>query len=451
MTEIRTGLPQLASFTSDTAGLGTAALAGQVAGQGVDLSALAARFVEMAAKLASAGAGTTGAARGEGSVSNANGAPSLPAPPDNISAEDMAMVLQNLQTKTQDAQLRTSSENLRMAKTKMEQNQAQQLEKIKEWADKTAEANAKAKSSSALGWFGKIAGFVASIVAVAVAAVATVATAGAAAPLLAIAVIGMVGAGMSLANEISKSQGGPEISIGKYLNEACTKMFISMGMDEKDAEKAGKLAGGAIGVMSGAVVFEPGMMGSMMEGIALLSGADEKQAAIVSMTFTIAATLAIAVGMAVASGGASTASTASSAGNLAGGAGRATTAASTTASTTLAATKAAGSSAETVGKVGRITQAVGQITQGSAQLSQGVLAISIAGDRKDAENTIADRKVLSAMMVKLAAQMEEDRENVKKVIDEMQAGMQVVSQMLAGAAASRTQIAGNIGGGRSMA
>lgn len=41
--------------------------------------------------------------------------------------------------------------------------------------------------------------------------------------------------------------------------------------------------------------------------------------------------------------------------------------------------------------------------------------------------------------------MEEDREEIKKVMQQMQDGIQIVNQMIAGAAQSRSQLSANLG------
>ena len=92
-----------------------------------------------------------------------------------------------------------------------------------------------------------------------------------------------------------------------------------------------------------------------------------------------------------------------------------------------------------------IISATSQITQGVTSVTQGSLGIATAADRKDAENLQADKKTLEALMVKIQKQMEEGREELKKVIQQIEESTQIVSKMLAGATESMEQITANIG------
>ena len=86
-----------------------------------------------------------------------------------------------------------------------------------------------------------------------------------------------------------------------------------------------------------------------------------------------------------------------------------------------------------------------QIVQGATSVATGGLKISEAIDKRDAENIIADKKELEAAMVKLQKQMEEGREELKKVIQQIEEGLQAVTKMIAGAADSMAQVTSNIG------
>ncbi|MBJ7263416.1 MAG: type III secretion system translocon subunit SctE, partial [Burkholderiaceae bacterium] len=239
------------------------------------------------------------------------GAPRIDAPNQNFSVNDLTDLLRSMRSKSQDGQLRAAKEGIEAAKLKAEANNNAQLEKVKEWVDKCKEAESKGLLGKIFGWVGKIFAALAAAVLVVVAAVATVATGGAAAPLLAIAVIGAVSATMSLASAISQEAGGPAISIdsliqhtvGKFLTDVC-------GVDPKVAENISRIVGGVVGIASLAVVIEPSLVGNMVQGIAILSGADEQTAGYIGMAVTIAATIAVGIAMAVATCGTSAAGTA---------------------------------------------------------------------------------------------------------------------------------------------
>jgi len=349
-----------------------------------------------------------GQQQGDGVV-DARGAPALDAPSKEFSPSDMVDLLRSLRTKSQDAQLESAQRGLESARIKSEKNTEAQLQKIKEWIDKTKEEENKGFFAKLFGWIGKIVAVIASIAAVAVAAVATAATGGAAAPLLALAVVGAIGATLSLADQISKECGGPEISISNLMNTVVGKFLEAVGVPKEQAELISKVVAGAIGILVPVtLLIEPQLLGNMAQGIAKMAGADDQTAGYIGMAIGMAAALTVGIGMAVASGGSSLGS---SGAKLASG----------------------------------IIGAASQITQGVTSVTQGGLGIAMAVDRKDAENLQADKKGLEAMMVKLQKQMEEGREELKKVIQEIEESMQIVSRMLAGASDSMEQITSNLG------
>ena len=347
--------------------------------------------------------------QGGSNVTDSRGAPAIDAPSKEFSASDMVDLLRNLRGKSQDAQLQTAQHGLESARIKSEKNTEQQVEKIKEWIDKCKEADDKSLVSKIFGWIGKIVAAIAAIAAVAVAAVATVATGGAAAPLLALAVVGAIGATMSLADQISKECGGPEISLSSLMQATVGKFLEAVGVPKDQAELISKVVGGALGIMMPvALLIEPQLLGGMAQGIAKLAGASDETAGYIGMAIGMAAALTIGIAMAAASGGSTLGSTSL---KLASG----------------------------------IISATSQITQGVTSVTQGSLGIATAADRKDAQNLQADKKTLEALMVKIQKQMEEGREELKKVIQQIEESTQIVSKMLAGATESMEQITANIG------
>ena len=342
-------------------------------------------------------------------VTDSRGAPTIAAPDKEFNASDMVDLLRSLRSKSEDAQLQTAQHGLENARIKAEKNTESQLQKIKEWIDKCKEAESKSGLSKIFGWVGKIVAAIAAIAAVAVAAVATVATGGAAAPLLALAVVGAIGATMSLADQISKECGGPEISLSNLMKVTVGKFLEAVGVPKDQAELITKVVGGAIGLMVPVtLLIEPQLLGNMAQGIAKLAGADDQTAGYIGMAIGMAAALTVGIGMAVASGGSSLGSTGA---KLASG----------------------------------IISATSQITQGATTATQGGLGIAVAVDQKKADNLMADKKTLEAMMIKLQKQMEEGREELKKVIQQIEESTQIVSKMLAGATDSMAQITANIG------
>jgi hypothetical protein len=332
-----------------------------------------------------------------------------------FSAEDMAAALLVLQGKTQDAQLKTAKEGLTTSKKKLEEKNQQAMDKIKDWIDKCKEAASKEKAGGIFGWITKIAGFVAAAFAVAVAAVATVATGGAAAPLLALAIVGLVGASISLASQISQAAGGPALELSTLMSKLCTKIMVACGVPEDKAEAAGKVLSGMVGILSGAVIVDPAFAGQAFGGITELAGGDAMQVAIVTGVFTAVAAIATSILMIVASGGTN-------------------------------AGAAIDGVAKTMISIGRIGQAIAGVTAGVGAAAQGGIGIAKAFDERDAANIHADKKTIDAVIAKLQKQMEEDREQLKKVLDEIMEGVNMVSQMINSAAQSRSQISANLGG-----
>lgn len=362
-----------------------------------------------------AGTLRTGSSGGRNSGSDDNGAPAIDGVRIEFSPEDMAAALLVLQGKTQEAQLSTAREGLVTNKKKLEEKNQQAMDKINDWVQKCKDAAAKQKSSGIFGWVTKIAGFIAAALAVTVAAVATAATGGAASPLLALAVIGMVGATISLASHISQEAGGPALDLSSLMSKLCTTVLQACGVPKEKAESAGRLMSGMAGLMTGAVLVDPGFAGQAFGGFAELVGADAGQAAIVAGVFTAVATIAISFALIAASGGA----------NLGG---------------------AVDGIAKTVMTAGKIGQAVAGMASGAAAITAGGYTMAQAGDERAASNAQADKKLIDAVIAKLQQQMENDREDIKKVMQEMMDGMNVVSQMINSASQSRAQIAAQMGG-----
>jgi hypothetical protein len=352
---------------------------------------------------------------GVSGITNPSGAPEIGGVHIDFSPEDMAAALLVLQGKTQEAQLSTAREGLTTSKKKLEEKNAQAMTKINEWIKKCEDAAAKEKAGGILGWITKIAGFVAAAFAVVAAAAATIATGGAAAPLLALAVIGLVGASLSLASQISQAAGGPALEVSTWMAKACTEIMKAVGVPADKAEAAGKMMSGMIGMMAGGILIDPAFAGQLFGGFAELVGADATQAAIVAGTFTAVATIAVSAVMIIATGGA--------------GAGA-----------------AIDGIAKTVMTAAKIGQAVAGVAGGATAVAAGGLNISKGIDERDASMAQADKKKIDAIIAKLQKQMEEDRDEIKKVMDEMMEGMNIVTQMIAGAAQSRSQITSSLSG-----
>lgn len=348
-------------------------------------------------------------APGGNSPTDERGAPAISEPSKSFNASDMVDLLRSLRGKSQDAQLKAAASGVESARISAEKNNENQLDKIKEWIEKCKEADSKGLLGKIFGWIGKIFAVLAALAAVAVAAVATVATGGAAAPFLAMAVIGAIGATISLADQISQEFGGPEISIGNLIQTMVGKFLEACGVPPETAERIGRVMGGVLAIaMPVMLLVEPQLLGGMAQNIALLAGADEQTAGYIGMAVGIAAAITAGIAMAVISGGSNVGTSATKIANA-------------------------------------LVGATAQIVQGATSVTTGGIGIATAIDKRDAENAIAEKKELEAAMVKLQKQMEEGREEMKKVIQQIEEGLQMVTRMLAGAADSMSQVTSNIG------
>lgn len=157
------------------------------------------------------------------------------------------------------------------------------------------------------------------------------------------------------------------------------------------------------------------LVGRGMAELAKALGANDEQAAIVSAVFAVATTLAIIAASVVLTGG-------SGAGSALDGLSKTITTAS------------------------RIGQAVVGVAGGVTQAAQGGINVAVAYDQRDAAVIQSDKKNIDAIIAKLQQQMEEGREDIKKVMDEIMEGMNIVSQMINASDASRTQITANMTG-----
>ena len=373
-------------------------------------------------------------------LAGTNTPPSLPAPMMEFSAEDMALVLTTLQNKTSEIQLITAKEGLNITKKKMEDLNAKAMDKLKE-AIASAEKAAKGdKANLVMGWLGKVGGFLGAVLGVVLATVATIATAGAAAPLLVLAAAGMVGATFALAGQISTSIGGPPLDLASLAKLVVSKILDAMldgiadakglkGSDraafkesnEKYVAGISQIVAGVAACTSLAVIAaEPALFGNMVGGIAILAGADEAKVAIISASFTAAAALVVAaatVVIAFATAGV--------------GAGAAITAAM-----------------KVVTAIGQIAQAGMAVAQGALGVAQGAVSIVKANEQHKGDMAMVDKKMISGLLIKLQKDMEEGKDDIKKVIDQIMESMTLVSQMINSGAQNRAQINSNMGGGR---
>lgn len=409
-------------------------------------------------------------------VSSANGAPDIDGVSSDFSAEDMAAKLSSLQGKTQDAQMRTAAQGIKISESKINQQHTESIKRLEEYAANCAAAAEKTKAAGHSGWFGKIFGFIAAAVAVVVAVVATAGTAGGASPLLALAVVGLVGATISLASQISQECGGPALELSSLVKDLAIVIAKAIpGVSDEDAEKwGGAVASAIVVVVVGAAtggaglavmsMVDPGFVGMAVSSFAGINGSAEDMALTAGITSAVVA-VGISIGMVFASPGAaaSNVSKISSAGSkLAGAADEVANAGAKVASAVDDVARVADASSDVVQGAakgvstwqkaqtgvklgGSIIQATASGVSGGMKIDQGKKTEDAAESQKVADDAMAAKQLVDAVIAKLMAAMEEHREEFKKILDEIQQGVTVVSQMINAASSSRSQIAVNIG------
>ncbi len=352
--------------------------------------------------------GTLPAGNGAG-VIKADGAPVLERSTMPLTEDDFAAFLRVWTGKNQDAQLATAKQGVKTSQIKKEQVSEAQMKKLEEWIEKCNEAKNQSLASKIFGWIGKIVATIAAAVFVAVAAGATGLTGGLSSPLMAVAVMALVGASISLADQISKECGGPEISISNLVVTMVGKTLEAMGVDADTAERIGKIAAGAMAILMPAVlVVDPSLLGTLATGIAELAGADANTVALAGMIVGMATALTVGIVSGVVTGGAS--------------------------------------SANTIVKVATtITGATSAIVQGSLSVAKGANDLKVAGLDRDAQHARAESEKMAAVAVKLQAEMEDGMEQMKKIIQAIDDAMQQVSQTINGMFDSKAQITANLG------
>lgn len=365
----------------------------------------------------------------EDAIDNSNGAPRLPPPTLQPSSStsgswmdfaDAALQLQAVQDALLTQRMLGAKNTIDAAMRRMSATQADQGEKLQEWIKNSAAAHKK--STSVLGWFSKVLTVVAAGIGVALAAAASAATGGLATPLMAIAIVGLVSATMNLANQISLSAGGPEISVSNLFGTVGKKVFTTLGMNQKHAEEAGDILGGIAGIATGAVFIDPQVVGMLTKGVAEVLGASASTTSILIGVANMMAVIATTVVLVAA-------------GNVAGAAGAAGAAVAVADDAAIAALR----------MTGNVAKGVGGVTGGTDQVIQGVHTFNIGKAMERAGDAQADMKKNSAGMMKLQAQMAESRDEIKRILDLFLSSFTEIAQMIGGQAKTMQQIGQNIG------
>ncbi|MCF8161250.1 MAG: hypothetical protein K9J76_11135 [Polaromonas sp.] len=400
-----------------------------------------------------------------GSISNANGSPCIGSPAMTFSPEDLAAQLASLTTKTKDAQTAAAVNGLQLSKQQMEAKTAEGIAKIQEWQTNTIEAAAQAKEAAEQSWFEKICNAVVGVVLTIV--TAPLALTGLGTPLFAMALgmaIDSCTACVNNARALEEPPREPLESFGNPLNQLAS-MMVNDGQSlyalnqELEAAKARgdesevtrltdkkDLVGAKAAVITAvctlvsnptALMLNPGIVGTLVSGSMKIDLADELEAARASgdparvqeieneiykaeMIATIATTVVVAIaGIAatVLSGGAA-------AGLL-------------------------------VSNVAKISMAAGEIAMASVNIAKSAMAIETsklqlgaAESTRDASFAQADAAKIDAKKLLIQKFMEENQEDVKKLVQEIMENATLVSQMINAAGGSRSAIAENFSSGK---
>lgn len=380
------------------------------------------------------------------------GAPVLEGPSKTMSPSDMVAFLAYLQGKTQDAQMKTSAQGLDIAQNKITEAHGKAIEKLEEWGRNCAAAAEKAKAAESSGWFGKIFGFIAAAIAVVVAVVATAATAGAGGPLLALAVIGLVSATISLASQISVECGGPALELSSLCTMACTAFLKAMpGVSDEDAEKWGGAMAGLVvmaATMGTAALIDPAFAGLAISSFAGISGDADDMALVAGIASAV-----VAIGISIAMVCCSPGSAAGAVDDVVGAGAKVADAAGDVASASAKVADAAGDAASAGAKVadaaadvglaasktvdklkvvqitGAVLQATSSGVSGGFKIDEGIKKDDQADAQNAADLALVAKERFTLQAAKLAADMEKLREEMKKVLEALDSNWQLASKV----------------------
>lgn len=333
-------------------------------------------------------------------LKDTNGAPLLSQPTTTLSMGDMEALLQYLYAASEHSQLEAHKGDVMANASKSRQANEAQLEKIKASIEEEKNASKSGRIGRIFGLIGKIAAVVAAGTAMAVALGLTPFSAGATAPLVVLAGMGLAAATMSLIDHSVKMAGGPEISLSNGLTKLTTLILTRCGVPEEQAEKIGRVAAGATGTcLILPVLMEPQLLSTMATGICQLSGASDTVTGWVAMGVAVTAALGVGAIMFFASGGTSSPALFES-----------------------------------------ILNASSSGIQAITNAGEGGAGIATAVYQNRADNLIADKKELDALISKISLAMETAREEIKKLLEQIQDSVVLVSRMFSENSESILQI-----------
>lgn len=375
-------------------------------------------------------------------------APKLDAPLVDCAPEDMVAFIGAIIAKTQEGQLRTARTGIDVSQRKLEERHTAAMAKINDWIKKTKEADSNSGPGGIFGWMKRIGGPAAAVIGIVVSAAAIVATAGTATPLMVgFLALTIVTSSMALAGQIAQEAGYDQpLDVSHWLAKGFSTMLTDgLGVSEEDAAHGGKLISGSLLPLA---LLDPKILGNLAGGIAGFAGADETDMAIVEGTFAVVATVAVmvlAMGASASKAGkaADAVEDASKVGQGVEGAAEGAAAGAGNAGKAAEAARLADlqKNAQGVAASGRIVQGGMSLSNGTASIGSGTIDAMKAGDQRDAAMAQTDKQKIQATIMRIQRLLEEEREALKKVMDEMSNVTTVVTEVLANAASTRSQIA----------
>jgi methyl-accepting chemotaxis protein len=194
------------------------------------------------------------------------------------------------------------------------------------------------------------------------------------------------------------------------MTKAATAILTNVfKMSEDEAKKFAPILAAVMAGPAG-LILAPDLIGNAAAAIAVAAGMDPKDAQWIAMAVTLAVTIAVAVAMFVATAGM---------GSFDG-------------------------LAKSAQVLGRIADAGGKVMTGATSIAQGINKIDVAASQKTADDAVASKKQMDAVIKKIAAQMEDEREKIKELLQNLDESMTMVSQMIASAGETRLQQSKNI-------
>jgi len=419
MNSIQTSTADQAAGRTGVAG--TAATPGDGPWQGVDDAALGqqAELISLLQGIARPSSKSAKASDASGATPTASSAgptaPSLEPPGDFQLGGDVSLLVTALIRQSINASTRANMTELDAEKMRVDASNKSQTEQLQKWVDAAQKAEHKGLFSKILGWVGKIAAVVGAAVATALAGAATVLTAGAATPLLVMTSLAFGAASLSMADQISRANGGGGVSLAAGISDLASDALQKLGVSKEEAEKLSKVVTGLVACACPAlIVMDPSTLGDLAGGIAALAGASKETVDKINMIATVAVAIVSAIVMAAATFG-------------------------------TGATAAAGTMANTLATVGSRLESVNQVAQGVVSTSKAGVDMSIAGDQRDASVAKADGAKQAANTRYLQQQFDNLLSEMRKLLANLTQVSSVQGAHLAGERLAGLTIANNIG------